>query len=152
MDSIKQLMRMGAVKGVSFKPDKDRKILVEAVLSGNRLRRLYVPTTHVLTSAALRFIRTFCGPMSVPRFSGARYLVSFIDECSGCVTIVLIARKGDVLMHFKLYHVWLERKFGRTVRRLHSDNGDGFVTLREYMNEKGIKNSTSPLYSPVRME
>lgn len=64
-----------------------------------------------------------CGPMSVSSFSGARYFVSSVDEYSGFVCIVPIAKTSDVAQQFKLFKAWWERKHECNVKRLCSDNG-----------------------------
>ena len=89
-----------------------------------------------------------CGPMSCESFSGYRYLVSFIDEFSGFITIVPIKLKSDVKKEFQRYHAWIERKFGCTIKRVHSDNGGEFVALRDYLIERGIEQTVTTPYSP----
>ena len=89
-----------------------------------------------------------CGPMSVASFSGCRYFVSFVDEYTGYIFIVPIARKSDVLKQFKLYLAWVERTFSCAVKRVQSDHGGEFIALKDYLSLKGIEHTMSLPYSP----
>lgn len=62
--------------------------------------------------------------------------MSFNEEFTGYIGMVPIARKSDVILQFKLFNAWFERRFGCTAKRMHSDNGGEFIALRLYLNDK----------------
>lgn len=88
-----------------------------------------------------------CGPMSVESFFGCRYFISFINEASGFMKGRPVAQKIDTLLEFKRYVVWVERKYGCIIKRVHKDNEGECVAFRNYLNEGKIEHSTSPPYS-----
>ena len=75
-----------------------------------------------------------CGPMSVNSFSGCCYFVSFVDEYTGYMVIVPIARKSYVLKQFKLFQAWAERKFNCVVKHVQSDHGGEYIATKDYLS------------------
>lgn len=109
-DSIRQFLHTDAVTGKNLNTSKSRKGDCSSCVIGKQTRQTARKnTTRSLEPGAV--IQTdVCGPMSVSSFTGARYFVSFIDECTGYMNIVPIARKRDVLLQFKRFHAWFERR------------------------------------------
>lgn len=88
----------------------------------------------------------FCGPISVESFSGCKYFTSFIDDAACFMKFRPIAQKSDALLELKHYAVWLERNYGCTIKRVHTDSGCEYVALESDMNERETEHSTSPSY------
>ena len=148
--SIKKLITSGAVEGASPNDKPSGNQTCDSCMKGKQSRK----TLHTNNSRSKERCAVIhsdvCGPMSVPSFSGCRYYVSFIDEYSGFIVIVPIARKSEVLSQFKIFLAWIERKFSCSVKRLHSDHGGEYVGqgFRDYLANKGIEQSHSPPYAP----
>ena len=53
-----------------------------------------------------------------------------------------------MLLQFKKFQAWIERKDECSVERVHSDHGGDFVALKDYVSEQGIEHTMSPPYSP----
>ena len=85
-----------------------------------------------------------CGPMSIVSLGESRYFVTFIEEFSGYKSVVPIARKSDVANEFKKYHVWLERRYDCSIKRLHCDEGE--ITLSSILTYRvtGLKEDLFP--------
>ena len=90
-----------------------------------------------------------CGPISCASLGGSRYYVSFVDETSGFIRIVPIARKSQVADEFRRYVSWFERRAECTVKLLQSDNGGEYIALDKFLLEEGIEMRRSSPYSPM---
>ena len=147
-DSIKELSRVGAVCGLDLNTQRSKKGACGSCVKGKQTKEI-LRTNNSRSDDRCAVIHTdVCGPMPVPSFSGARYYVSFIHECTGYTSIIPIVQKSEVLKHFIMYHAWIEKQFGCELKRVHSDNGGEYVALRSYLQEKGIEHTTSPPFSP----
>lgn len=146
--SIEHLMRSGAVYRMSLKKQRSTTESCDGCMKGKQTRQTLRPNKSRSRQRGAVINTDVCGPMSVASLSGARYFVSFIDDYTGFIKIVPIARKSYVTLQFKVYHAWIERRFGCTVKRVHSNNGGEYVGMRPYLQEKGIEHTTSPPYSP----
>lgn len=91
-----------------------------------------------------------CGPMAVSSFSGAKYFVSFIDDCSRKVFVYTMKSKSEVYAKFVDFKAYVENQLSSKIKILRSDNG------KEYMNKNfeklcavsGIKHETTVPYTP----
>ena len=146
--SIRKLSRSGAVSGWSVGLRNSIKDPCESCMKGKQTKRK-LRTSKSRAQQRCAVIHTdVCGPMSVASFSCARFFVSFVYEYSGYVVIVPIVHKSDVLLQFKNFHAWIERKYECSVKWIHSDHSGEFVALKNYVSEKGIEHTMSPPYSP----
>ena len=82
-----------------------------------------------------------CGPIDVETSGGNKYFVTFIDDASRKVWDYVLITKDQVFKHFKKFHVMVERKKGKPLKCLHSDNGgeDTSNEFKSYCSEKGIR-------------
>lgn len=64
--------------------------------------------------------------------------MTFIDEFSGYIIVVPIAKKSLVCQEFMSFRPWFEGKFECVTKKLHSDNGGEYEALRGFLREKGI--------------
>lgn len=64
-----------------------------------------------------------CGPMEESSHSGARYFVTFIDDCSRKTYIYFLKRKDEVFEKFKLFKALVENETSQKIKVLRSDNG-----------------------------
>jgi hypothetical protein len=63
------------------------------------------------------------GPAPVSNISGARWFVSFIDDCSRVTWIFLMNNKSEVPQLFIQFYNMVQTQFGKRIKRIHSDNG-----------------------------
>ena len=147
-DSVRKLASSGAVIGMDLQKAVRTKYFCRSCMRGKQTKSV-LRTNYSRSMEKGAVIHTdVCGPMSVSSFSDCRYFVLFVDEFSGYINVVPIKHKSDVKREFQRYHAWIERKFGCTVKRIHSDNGGEFVALKEYLISKGIEQTMAPPYSP----
>lgn len=128
-DSVGQLLRTGAVTGMNLKTGKRRRRGFISCVNGKHTRQTARKNATKSLDPVAVIHTDVCGPISVSTFTGARYFVSVMDECTSYISIVPIARKSDVLLQFNLFHAWFQRRFGCTVKCMHSDNGREFIAL-----------------------
>ena len=86
--------------------------------------------------------------MSTRSLGGADYYVTFFDEYSRCIILVLNSSKGEVLTQFKKLHVWFEREYDCRIKSLHLSGGGEYVGCDCYLTERGIERVQIPPYSP----
>jgi transposase InsO family protein len=91
-----------------------------------------------------------CGPISLATPGGRRYFLLLVDDATRYMWVALLTTKDattDVVKHLQAV---AEKKSGRKLRVLRTDNGREF-TVAEFMAyyaEKGIKRHYSAPYSP----
>ena len=113
---IKQLISRGAVIGMSTSDRFNNRESCKSCIKGKQTKKSLHVRKHRSEESCVVIHTDVCGPMSVASFSGCRYFVSFVDEYTWYIAIVLIVRKSDVLKHFKLYLAWVELTFSREER------------------------------------
>src|SRR6185437_13312204 len=92
-----------------------------------------------------------CGPFHLS-LSGARYYVTFIDDCSRFLAVNYMKAKSKVLQWFKEYFVWACNQQGTTVKWLQFDNGGEYVSkkFRAFLAEHGIQHEFTAPNSPFQ--
>ena len=83
---------------------------------------------------------------------GARWFVSFIDDCT-CVTwIFLLKQKLDVSIVFPNYHNMVKNQFGVSIKRVRSDNAKDYFnqTLSSYFQKEGIIHESLCQFTPTK--
>lgn len=91
-----------------------------------------------------------CGPMSVESVGGARYYVIFKDDATGFRKVYFIKHKNDVFQYFKELDSLVRNRFGRTIKRLRTDNGREYCSgeFKRYLAERGIQSEYTAPYTP----
>ena len=69
------------------------------------------------------------GPSTVPNVSGARWFVTFIDDCTRVTWIFLLKHKSEVSIVFPNFFSMVKNQFGVNIKRLRSDNA------KDYFNQ-----------------
>jgi hypothetical protein len=69
------------------------------------------------------------GPMSSPSLSGCFYYVIFIDDYSRKCWIYFLKAKSDTFDKFKDYKSFIEKKIGKHIKILRTENGGEFESL-----------------------
>ena len=66
------------------------------------------------------------GPSIVANISGARWFVSFIDDCTRVSWIFLLKNKSDVSSIFPTFYNMVKTQFGVGIKRFQSDNAKDY--------------------------
>lgn len=90
-----------------------------------------------------------CGPISPATPSGKRYFMLIVDDCTRYMWIVLIRRKDEALLAFKLVQARSEHEIKLKVKELRTDRGGEFTSneFTSYCDQQGLKRSTTTPYS-----
>ncbi|KAG6951553.1 hypothetical protein JG688_00013687 [Phytophthora aleatoria] len=90
------------------------------------------------------------GPIETDSFGGKRYVLLFVDDWSGYMTVYLIRHKSEALEMFKEYMAHAKNKHGRGVVTVNSDNGGEFKSPAwiDFCREQGIARRTTTPYTP----
>ena len=113
-------------------------------------RSLFLDSKHTATSVLDIVHSDVCGPIQVQSRGGARYFLTFIDDCSRYITVYCLPSRDGVLDCFKRFLTEAERQTGRKLKVLRSDNGGEYTskTFEDYCSSKGVRHETSVPYTP----
>jgi transposase InsO family protein len=91
-----------------------------------------------------------CAPMSSPSLNGCLYYVIFIDDYSRKCWIYFLKAKSDTFDKFKEYKSFIEKKIGKHIKILGTDNGGEFESLQfeDFCKSTGIKRQLTVPYNP----
>jgi transposase InsO family protein len=88
-----------------------------------------------------------CRPMQTRSLGGAFYFLLFIDDCTRYTWVYFLGRKSDVFEYFKEFRTMVEKKIGKSIKILHSDQGGEYKSrdFIKYCKYHGIvQNFTVP--------
>jgi transposase InsO family protein len=90
------------------------------------------------------------GPSPTISYGGSSYFVTFIDDFSRKVWIYMLKRKADVFVVFKQFRDLVEKRTGRSIKCLRTDNGGEFTLMKfeNYCKEFGIDRNKTTTYTP----
>ncbi|RDX81124.1 hypothetical protein CR513_38237, partial [Mucuna pruriens] len=79
------------------------------------------------------------GPTS-NSISGAKWFISFIDDCTHVTWIFLLKHKYEVCQIFVDFFHLVKNQFNKSIKRLRSDNGTEFVNLEfsKFLKDNGV--------------
>lgn len=83
--------------------------------------------------------RDFCAHLSSKSLDGSRYFFNFIDEHSGYIRVVPLAKKNGVATQFIDVQRRFERKFECRIKTLQSDTGCEYKALESVLPEKELR-------------
>jgi transposase InsO family protein len=85
-----------------------------------------------------------------PSFSGARYVLTFIDDFSRRTWVYFLKYKSDVFDSFRVFKTFVEKQSGLSIRRIRTDNGGEYVNqaFRDFCSEHGLQHQFSVPYTP----
>jgi transposase InsO family protein len=91
-----------------------------------------------------------CGPIGTESLGGAKYFVTFIDDCSRYTETAMLRSRADVLQAFKDYKRKVENFTGRKIKKLRTDNGREYLSknFENFLKEEGISRQLSVEYTP----
>lgn len=93
-----------------------------------------------------------CGPISVETLGGAKYFVTFTDDCTGHTETIMLRNRSDVLEAFKNYKQKIEKQTGQQIRKLRTDNRREYASnsfnSSNFLEDEGIIHQLSVEYTP----
>ena len=91
-----------------------------------------------------------CGPMPSQSISGARYILTFIDDATRYATVYFIKNKSDTFDQFINHKLLIETQSGKKLKILRSDGGGEYINaeMHEYLAENGIRHETTTAETP----
>lgn len=146
--SMKTMAREQMVRGLDITPKDMGKC--EVCLQA-KMTHLPFPSRESKSSQPLEVVHSdVCGPFREPSLSGARYVVTFIDDYSRYTTVYFLKTKDEVLDRFVAYKTMAERQTGHQLKTLRSDRGGEYMgkTFASYLEQHGIIHDPTPPYSP----
>ncbi|KAH9783645.1 hypothetical protein KPL71_009401 [Citrus sinensis] len=90
------------------------------------------------------------GPSKVSTIGGARWFVTFIDDCSRMTWIFLMKSKDEVNSLFQRFHKMVTTQFQTQIRVLHTDNGGEYMstTIQQFLKSQGSVHQTTCVGTP----
>ncbi|KAH9657753.1 retrovirus-related pol polyprotein from transposon RE1 [Citrus sinensis] len=93
-------------------------------------------------------IATSVSPVST--IGGARWFVTFIDDCSRMTWIFLMKSKDEVNSLFQRFHKMVTTQFQTQIRVLHIDNGGEYMStaIQQFLKSQGSVHQTTCVGTP----
>lgn len=90
------------------------------------------------------------GPSPITTSSGARWFVTFVDDCSRMTWVYLLKNKSEVYRVFRIFHAMIKTQYSADIRILRSDNGGEYVNheFQTYFTDHGLRHETSCSQTP----
>lgn len=91
-----------------------------------------------------------CNPMKTESHEKAKYMVTFIDDCTRWCEVRFIKTRNEVLENFKIFVNFVENKLQKKVKCIQSDNGGEYVNeeFDKFLKEKRICRRLTVPYNP----
>lgn len=144
-----RLLKEGMAQGINYN-EVDFKTCV-ACLEGKQSRQSFPKQSFNRAKEKLELIHTdLCGPMSEQSLSGAKYLLTFIDDFSRMTFGYFLKAKSEVLEVFIKFKTLIENEFNLNIKCIRSDNGKEYVNnkFQAYLDQHGIRHQTTVPYCP----
>ena len=92
------------------------------------------------------------GPSTISNVSGARWFVSFIDDCTRVTWIFLHKHKSDVSTVLPNFCSRIKNQFGVSVKKFRSNNARDYFnqTLNSFFQKEGILHESSCVNTPLQ--
>ncbi|KAL3675930.1 hypothetical protein R1sor_025878 [Riccia sorocarpa] len=114
---------------------------------GNRVGNLYEFTT---ARSSRTLPDTFAYLLYDNGRSGARYIITFIDDVSRRIVVYFLRAKSDALVAFKAFKAEAENQVGRKIKVLRSDGGGEYLghEFNDFCRDQGITRQVTTPYTP----
>ncbi|GJR43097.1 kinase-like domain, phloem protein 2-like protein [Tanacetum coccineum] len=93
------------------------------------------------TKGTLDHLHADCwGPSRVPSLSGARYILSIIDDFSRMTWVFMMKHKSEAFKKFKLWKILIENQTRRKIKHLCTDNDLEFCSreFNDFCRDEGV--------------
>ena len=90
------------------------------------------------------------GPSRVPNCSGAKWFVSFMDNCTRMTWVYLLKDKATINSILPLFHRMILTQFGVSIKRIRTNNVRDYFNhhLNHFFQQKGIVYESSCVKAP----
>jgi hypothetical protein len=90
------------------------------------------------------------GPSTIPSVFGARWFITFIDDCTRVTWLFLIKNKSEVSTVIPNFFSMIKNQFGANIKRIRSDNGKEFFNhvITPFCEKEGIIHESSFVQTP----
>ena len=80
------------------------------------------------------------GPSHIPNILGAKWFLTFIDDCTRVTWVFLLKQKSEVSSDFIQFVSMIKNQFGVNIKRIRSDNARDYfnLVLNSFCQKKGI--------------
>lgn len=91
-----------------------------------------------------------CGPLQTQSLGGAKYIATFIDDKTRHIDVTFLKSRSEIFSAFKKYQRKVERKTGRKIIKLRTDNAKEYLShnFTQYLEQEGITRQLSTEYTP----
>jgi len=114
---LSEMVKRQIVKGISIRPG-DVNTPCEICIQGKQTKAQF-RETHCKSKNKLKIVHTdLCGPMRTTSKGGAKYFLSFIDDCTRWTEVYFLRQKNDALQFFQEYKLRVERFTGEKIKYL----------------------------------
>ena len=104
----------------------------------------YVPSYNKNLLPFMTIHSNIWGLARISTLSGARYFVTFIDECTRMTWISLLSNKRDVSVVFQEFYKMVSNQYQSKIRVLQSDNGGEYLNSTLKFFSKNMTFVTKP--------
>jgi hypothetical protein len=113
-------------------------------------KRASFPISNKRSSILFYLIHNDIWGPTIPNVSGARWFVSFIDDCTRVTWIFLLKHKSDVSTVLPNFCSMVKNQFGVNIKRFRSDNARDYFNqvLTLYFQKEGIVHESSCVNTP----
>ena len=91
-----------------------------------------------------------CGKMNAKSLSGGEYFLTFIDDNTRYVWVYVLKRKDEVFERFLEWKAQVERKTGRKLKALRTDNEGEYTStdFKAYLRTEGVRHELTVPKTP----
>ena len=92
----------------------------------------------------------FGDPPKFQNVNGAKWFISFIDDCTRVTWIYLLKEKSEVSQVIPKFCKMVSNQFGVSIRKFHSDNARDYFNhnLNSFFDQEGIIHESSCVDTP----
>ena len=113
--------------------------------------RVPFPISNTRSTTPFELIHSdIWGPSSILNISGARWFVTFIDDCTRVTWVFLLKQKSDVSTIVPRFLSMVHTQFGKQIKRFKTDNAKDYFnqSISSLFLQQGIIHESSCVYSP----
>ncbi|KAF7132885.1 hypothetical protein RHSIM_Rhsim09G0014100 [Rhododendron simsii] len=101
--------------------------------------RLAFPSSSISSQAPFDLIHSdIWGPHRIKSHSGARYFLTIVDDFTRYTWIHLMSFKSETQGIMQSFISWVKTQFNCHIKTLRSDNGSEFLSMKHFLDTKGI--------------
>ena len=152
--TLAEMQRKGLLTGCRVGPSDLLKAreeeTCEPCMEGKMHRVLHQPAGDRASHINFRVHSDIMGPLKTPTLSGARYVLTLIDEQSGFSMVQLLKQKSDTLTVLPTMLRQFATQGGRPVKRLRTDRGGEYMStaMEAELQDLGIWHEKTAAYTP----